>query len=153
MKYKKSRSAIVLAALTFLLSACTVLGIDSTEGELKDQQKRWQALNLNDYTFEFQRSCFCGGPHGFLRVTVASDRIVAVVDSETGQPPQNLFPGWVGTVDEIFQELIEDARDAHKVEVSFNDDLHYPTRASVDRIKHAIDDEYSLTLRNLRAAR
>ena len=136
---------ILPVALAIAAAGCGFFDGDPDD-ELRDRQRRWDALGITDYSFEFRRACFCGGPHGFLRVLVRQDAIISVTDVQTGAPPENLPAGWVGTIDEIFAELLREADRADAIDVQFDGTFHFPTTANVDRIKNAIDDEFGLTL-------
>ena len=142
------RAATLSLACVLTAAACTS-PTDQAVGDLREQRERWEALGLARYAYDFRRVCFCGGPIGTLRVTVRDDTLVSVTDVATGRPPSNLPAGWAGTIDQIFDEILRDAKTAASVDLSFDDRYHFPAHARVDRIKNAIDDEYELELSTL----
>jgi hypothetical protein len=144
-----------LAALSVLLSGCNVFSGDDRSGELADRRRAWQALHISDYAYDFERLCFCGGPAGrTLRVVVRANQIVSVTDVQTGQPPEMMPSGWAMTIDSLFGELqVVASRDPDKMDLTFDKQFHFPARASIDRVKNAIDDELVLNASNFVAAR
>ena len=120
--------------------------------QLREERSRWEEQGLDDYSFQFRRVCFCGGPLQLLSVVVRADAVVSVTDAQTGAAPEFLGPEWTGTVDALFEELMGDAPGAATMELRFDATFHYPTYARVDRIANAIDDEYELTLSGLEPA-
>lgn len=138
----------VLPVLLALFSGCSVVDDNDALEQLRDEQRRWRALNIDSYTFEMQYSCFCGSPQGFVRITVQNDSVRSMIDLATNQPIPSSFQGQFGTIDQIFEHLIQEAEDADDMRLGFHRTYHYPAEANVDRIKNAIDDEFSLSLRN-----
>jgi uncharacterized protein DUF6174 len=139
----------------FWLTACNSPLIGSgEEDDLRDQRRKWVQLAISDYTYEFQRSCFCGGPVRPLQIRVHDDSVVSVIAIETGRPPEFLPANWAGTIDDVFteiQRLFDQGAD--EVELDFDSSFHFPSRARVDRIRNAIDDELMLQLSNLQPLR
>ena len=140
--------------LLLLAAGCTSSPGDSGDEDLRAARRRWVQLGISDYTFDFTRSCFCGGPVRPLRVVVHDDSVLSVIDPSTNAPPAFMPANWVGTIDDVFAELQREYdRDARILELTFDPQYHYPTRAQVDRIPAAIDDEFALQLSNFRALR
>jgi hypothetical protein len=137
-----------IVALVLLCGCSSPTG--HAEDELREHLERWTDLGLDSYSFEYRRMCYCGGPVQPLRVVVRQDAVVSVTDPATGRTPPFLTPEWTGTIDEIFQRLIDDAATVASMELAFDPTHHFPTRAKVDRIENAIDDEYELSLADLR---
>ncbi len=149
---KLKRFAPLLPLL--LAAACVNIFDNSADNDLRSQRRRWVQLGISDYSIEFTRSCFCGGPVRPLRIVVQDDAILSVIDLSTNAAPTNMPPNWVGTIDDVFAELQREYdRGAAKIELDFDPDFHFPARAQVDRIKNAIDDEFSLQLSNFRPLR
>jgi hypothetical protein len=151
----RCRAFLWLAAVSALLAGCNILDGDDPEGELEERRQAWHALGITDYTYDFVRTCFCGGPTArTLRVVVRSNQIVSVTDVQTGSPPQFMPAGWAGTIDDLFLELRREIdRGADKVEMGFDRTFHFPAQVTIDRIKNAIDDEMAVTLSNFVAQR
>ena len=146
----RSRVQIGIALLVALAGGCSILGLGGVEDDLRDRRGRWEALGITDYTYDIVWSCFCGYPAGRpLRVAVRGDTVVSLTEVGTGQPPQDAPPAWLGTIDEVFAHLLDEARrGADDMDVDFHADYYFPTRATIDRIKNAIDDEEELSLSN-----
>ena len=143
---------LVLPAL-FLLSGCNLLGVGD-EDDLSDHRRRWVRLRISDYSYDFLRACFCGGPVRPLRVLVRNNEVVSVTDLETGAPPAFLPENWVGTIDDVFAELQREIdREADEIDLDFDDTFHFPARADIDRVRNAIDDELRLQLSNFQPLR
>jgi hypothetical protein len=147
------RLTAAAALIVFAVAGCKILGVDDPEGELADRRRRWDALGISDYSFDFRRACFCRGSPGLVRVVVRQDAIVSVTDLQTGEAPEFIPENWVGTIDDIFAELRREANRADEMILQFDDDYHFPKLADVDRIKNAIDDEFSLTISNFQPNR
>ena len=139
--------------LTLALSACSsLLGNDALD-DLKDRQQKWTSLGITSYTFDYARSCFCGGPFGPVRIVVRNGQIVSATELQPTQPAQPLPPNWAKTIDQLFAELIRTAEDAHELRLTFDTQFHFPAEVSADPIKNAIDDEFSLRLTNFQPHR
>jgi hypothetical protein len=147
------RLTAAAALIVFAVAGCKILGVDDPEGELVDHRRRWDALGISDYSFDFRRACYCGGPPGLLRVVVRQDAILSVTDLQTGAAPEFMPESWVGTIDDIFAELRREASRADEMKLQFDGEYHFPKLADVDRMKRAIDDEFLLTISNFQPNR
>jgi hypothetical protein len=134
-----------LAVLT--LAGCNILE-SGTEADVRDHRRRWDQLSLADYTFDFIRSCFCGGPAGdTIRIVVRGDSIVSATNLSPQNPPQPLPDSWSVTIDDLFDELQQAIdRDADEFNIEFDPQYHYPRNVTIDYIKNAIDDEMSFKI-------
>jgi len=144
------RALVCLTALSALLSGCGLFNGSDPEDDLKERRQAWLALGINDYSFDFVRSCFCGGPAGrTLRIVVRSKQIVSVTDVQTGGPPPFTPMAWAVTIDDFFVELQREInRGVDKIDFTFDPTFHFPTRVAIDRVKNAIDDEQAMSLSN-----
>src|SRR5687767_1775841 len=123
-----ARLRVPAALVAVLLASCSS-ATDQAGDDLRVQLRRWEALALDSYSFEFRRVCFCGGPIEPLRVVVRADAVVSVTDAGTGATPPYLTPTWTGTIDQIFAELIQDAERAAGMDLSFDPTHHFPSHA------------------------
>jgi hypothetical protein len=142
-------------AVLLLLAACnSPLFGSGQEDDLREQRRNWVRLGISDYSYDFQRACFCGGPLRPLRIRVHDDSVVSVIDIETGQAPPFLPANWAGTINDVFTELqrLFD-QGADEINLDFDDDFHFPSRAEIDRVRNAIDDELTLHLSNFQPLR
>ena len=141
---RRVAGTILVAAL---LSGCDVFGIgDGVEGELRDQREAWLAQNHRNYSYEFQRSCFCGEVRRVI-VTVRNDQVTSVVVKDTGEPITQFLDSYY-TITELYDYLIGVAGRAAEMEVAFDSELHIPIDVEADPIRNAIDDEFSMVLTN-----
>jgi len=140
-----SRLRLTFALLPLLLGGCGVLGLgeDETRELLERNERVWSANAPSRYRFVLQRLCFC--PQEFTQpvlVTVENGAVVSRTYVLSGQPLAaqsiSLFPAMEG-VFAILHEAIE--RKADRMNASYDGRLGYPTSASIDYVRNAIDDE------------
>ena len=85
-----------------------------------------------------------------IEVEVSARVVVAVRDSETGNPVapelEELYPGVEGLF-EVVQDALD--RDAHRVTVLYDPTLGYPREISIDYLEFAIDEELMLNAEGL----
>lgn len=147
---------ILLPAL-FLIYSCDSI-VDGRKGDdFRANKNLWQKQNVENYSFEFSKLCYCGGLFNPTKIIVKADTIYAILDPETGEPlrdPQtdelvlSKYPDSFLTIDELF-EVIENAREkADKLTVEYDQNLGYPTSVGIDYIKEAIDDEVTYKIDN-----
>ena len=142
------RALVLAGLLAAATSGCSVLGIDSgTEADLKEQRRAWVAQNHRNYTYEYERLCFCLEVRPVI-ITVQNDIVTSVVSKETGAPVAH-SPEIYMTITKLYDYLIDAADRAHEMEVRFDESRHIPIFADIDFIKNAIDDELRIHLRNL----
>ena len=125
--------------------------------EATSNQNLWQKQNIENYSFEFSKLCYCGGLFNPSTIVVKADTIHAVLDPETGEPlrdPQTdelvlqKYPESFLTIDELFG-VIENTREkADELDVEYNQQLGYPEFIAIDYMKEAIDDEVSYKVDN-----
>ena len=140
------RLAGVLLAVT-LLGGCDVFGLDDqVVDDLKEQRAAFVAQNHKNYTYEFQRSCFCGETRRMI-ITVRNDAVTSVVVKGTGEPVTQFLDSYY-TIPKLYDYLIDVAEDASSIDVAFDTSVHIPVSVSADPIENAIDDEFDLQLSN-----
>lgn len=115
---------------------------------LEQARQRWMAQGATRYQFMAQRGCFCAGPR---RVSVqVSQTVIVRTDLDTGQPVSSEFAALFPDVPGFFALIEEELRrPAASVAVTYHSSLGYPLSIVVDRIRNAIDDEYSYTISDL----
>ncbi|MFW6089090.1 MAG: DUF6174 domain-containing protein [Gemmatimonadota bacterium] len=107
-------------------------------------EARWMAEGPSHYQYVYDLSCECGvtGP---VRLNVENGVVTAFTPlpgsfTAGGAPEPSDFP----TIDDLFARLRAEAEaDAVQFDVEYDDDLGYPTRASVDVRAEIADDEYT----------
>lgn len=140
---------LFLLSISFL-SSCDSIADDRKENDFKANRNLWQQQDIESYTFDFSKICFCGGLFNPATIVVEADTVHAVLDPESGKPlrdPQTQelvltkYPESFLTIDELF-EVIENANEkADKLKVEYNRKSGYPVHIEIDYIKEAIDDE------------
>ena len=143
---RRPRAASVFTAI-LLLSSLACGGSTGPEVDrLGEQRALWQALGLNDYTYDVQRICFCPFREG-VRVTVVDGAVAGATDLATGEVLEPNEVQWYLTIDDLF-DLVQDAYDenAHEVQVEFDPSRGYPTRIYIDYSEMIADEELGFTL-------
>jgi hypothetical protein len=111
---------------------------------------RWEEAGLEDYVFEFQRLCFCGGDViRRVRIEVRSGSVSAATYVDDGAPVSGDLEDYP-TIEALFEE-IQDAidREAHSLTASYHAELGYPTSVSIDYIELAVDEEMAFNVYSL----
>ncbi len=142
VRYPRAVGKITLVFLVFLMCGCSGL-FDPTENDLEENLSKWQASGIEDYSFRFQRLCFCISVEA-LNVEVVDGEIVSATVAATGETPHPAVVDQVLTIDGIFA-AIQDAidRDAFSLSVTYHETLGYPTIVDIDYNEQAIDEEMS----------
>ena len=144
---------LILISLVFILAACSAGG-----SELSRNKQTWQDANISHYRFELNLSCFCAFRDQMpLTIEVKDGEVVSVKDASgtavsTDDPNYQYFVE-LATIDRLFTELesVTGSADAGEVIVKYDSTLGYPTEASIDYIKEAVDDELYVTVSGLEA--
>jgi hypothetical protein len=145
-------SAIVALAAAALLSSGCASGRGSGGSPLEGAMAKWRSAGLHDYSYQYQRSCFC--PEEYRRavvITVRRDSIAGVLfaDTRAAVPREN----WsrYQTIDGLFAMLQEAAdRKAHRIDVTYDGEFGYPRTASIDYDEHLADEEAYFSADSLR---
>jgi hypothetical protein len=126
--------------------------LEPERDELAEALERWEEARLQDYVFEFQRLCFCGGDTiRRVRIEVRSGSVTGATHVDDGTPVQGGLAD-VPTVETLFEE-IQDAidREAHLLSARYHVELGYPTAVSIDYIENAVDEEMAFNVYSLAA--
>ena len=114
-------------------------------------EARWTAAGPSHYQYVYDLSCECGvtGPV-LLSVengVVTGFALLPGSNAAGGAPQPSDFP----TIDDLFARLRAEAEaDPVRLDVEYDDDLGYPTSASVDVRAEIADDEYTFRVTDLR---
>jgi hypothetical protein len=143
MRHRPSSRHFITLGLTLALWGCG----DSLAPrfELERARERWAARRPNAYAFVVIRSCFCLPESiGPVVVEVDDDGRVSrrFVDPQLAgsAPSETLFP----TVEGLFAVVEEAlARDAHRVEATYDARLGHPIQIDIDYDELAVDEEVS----------
>lgn len=139
---------LAAVATVVLLGGCSLIDDDNGPlDEARSARGRWQQANVDYYTFDLYRSCYC--PAQKVRIYVEADTIHSATYVDSGLPvvPE---PGVVlYTIDELFDWLIGELRkDPAEARVWFDPEYHFPEQLYLDRKSNAIDDELWIYVQN-----
>jgi len=139
---------LILILLVFILAACSAGG-----SELSRNQQKWQDAGISHYRIELNLSCFCAFRDQLpLTVEVKDGEVVSVIDATgiavSADDPNYQYFVELATIDRLFTELesVTASADAGEVIVKYDPTYGYPTEASIDYIKEAIDDELYVSI-------
>ena len=111
------------------------------EGEVEAQRRRWDSQNLDDYRFNFARTCFCV-PLGAVVVEVRDDRVVTVKDAQTGSPVTGAAAQGIPTIDELFDSIAAAADEGTYLDVKYHSSLGYPTETEIGTLANDAGARY-----------
>ncbi len=138
----------ILILLAFILVACSAGG-----SELSRNQQTWDKANISHYRFELTLSCFCAFNEQMpLTVEVQDGKVVSMAYADgqavAADDPLREYFGKLATIDGLFAELetAMASADAGDIIVKYDPSLGFPTEASIDYIKEAVDDELYVTV-------
>ena len=145
------RNLLPIVSWCFVLAGCG----DSFGPALDDLDKArsaWSAAQLSRYEFDFIQHCGeCPVGLGVLyHVRVFGNDSITMTGIESGSVP----PDYVErpTVPAIFARIETTLRsNPNTFHAEYHGSLGYPKSVSVDPVKNAIDDEWALTISNLKA--
>lgn len=148
---RPSRTTAALALGTLLtaplVAACAPVGVTWPVAGLSDARDRWAEAGYDDYAFTLTSSCGERYLIGDFDVEVAGGEVVAVSASlaHLEATPESYVEGGGHTVDG-FLDLVEE-RHADVIDVTFDEDLGFPTTLTLDREPLGVDDEecYAIT--------
>jgi hypothetical protein len=136
-----TRSLVILSLA--VLGAC-----DKVTGTAPEKAL-WQALDIQNYDFVYQVSCFCSvqGPNP-AKLSVRGGFVTKVQPADTATflgviPPASTYP----TIDSLFTILEKAQKNTPDgVKVDFDQTYHFPKRIFIDPVKNATDDEVTYTV-------
>lgn len=143
---------LLLVLMTLVLAACTALaGAAGDQSEIEQNKEKWQDANPSHYRYNLHISCFCVFVENMPLVIEVQDGEVVSMEFENGAEidpsiRQDLFDKYA-TMDRIFAELEADLDGAaDKVTIEYDATYGFPTKADIDFVEEAIDDELYLSI-------
>jgi len=131
----RSLRSVIPAALVLglLLSGCSDSGTNPILGELNSRLAAWEARGIQDYAFTYQRTCNqCTiEEQARVRIQVRQGEVAGVERLATGErlPPSDR--GAWPTINDLFQDLLDHARDeVGQTSMIFNDEWDIPAFAT-----------------------
>ncbi len=108
----------------------------------------WTAADIRHYQANYRFGCFCPGPHDIV-VEVVDGKVVGARDPSNGDR-LNVEAGLPYlSVAEVFDRIEHHLDSAFRLDVSYDDQLGYPTNFVVDPIENLADDELSIQYSNI----
>ena len=142
-----ARLLLILAALPAALLACGD-GF-GPGGTFLAGWARWNRLRPAQYSYDFQRTCYClVEAIQPVRITVSNGQVtsVATLPDLSPVPPEQVNQFYRVTIDSVFQ-IVRHAIDegADIVAARYDPRWGYPTTVWIDYISNAADDEMGFT--------
>jgi hypothetical protein len=144
---------LLLVLMTLVLAACTAIGnAMGSQSEIEQNKEKWQDASISHYRYHLHISCFCAFVENMPLIIEVQDGRVVSMDFQSGNEIDpnllELFDKYT-TIDHIFAELEADLNGAaDKVTIEYDPTYGFPTKADIDFVEEAIDDELYLTLSN-----
>jgi hypothetical protein len=141
-----------IPVLGFVLMGAACSCTAPAAGELRENEQKWAAHNISDYSYTLRIGCFC--PQEITSPVVVEVRnrtTVSVKYVDSGQPASNSSFDKANTVEDLFA-IVRGAisQKADKLTVEYDPSLGYPTQISIDPIKDAVDEETAYTVSYLK---
>lgn len=148
---------LLLVLMTLVLAACSaVAGASGNQSEIEQNKEKWQDANISHYRYNLHLSCFCVFVENMPLVIEVQDGEVVSMEFENGAEidpaiRQELFDKYA-TIDRIFAELEAGLNGAaDKVTIEYDATYGFPTKADIDFVEEAIDDELYLSISDFEA--
>jgi hypothetical protein len=136
--------------MTLALAACATAGAAGNQSEIEQNKEKWQDAGVSHYRFHLTLSCFCAFNENMPLVIEVQDGEIVSMEYQNGNEVEamnlELFEKYA-TIDRLFSELEADLNGAaDKVVVEYDPTHGFPTKADIDFVELAIDDELYLTI-------
>lgn len=144
---------LLFIIMAVLLTACSALtGAAGNQSEIEKNKEKWQDAGIPHYRYNLDISCFCAFRGDMPLVVEVKDGNVVSMEYQSGKAIEDvnreLFDKYA-TIDRLFAELEADLNGAaDKVTVEYDPTYGFPTKADIDFIEQAVDDELYLTVSN-----
>jgi hypothetical protein len=147
---KKLLFIFILTAL--VLTACAAGTASGSQTEIGQNREKWQEQGISHYRYHLFISCFCAFNEDMPLIIEVQDGKMVSMEFESGKEIDpsllELFKKYE-TIDLIFAELEAGLGGAaDEVTVKYDPMYGFPTEATIDMVKEAIDDELYLTISN-----
>jgi hypothetical protein len=139
--------AYFLLFFSLLFLTCEKNNLESLT-PFEQNKRKWEALEVDSYTYSFQISCFCVFEFTLPKEVKVVNNVITQVNGVAYDKAAN----WeVRTIDQLF-DIIADAekKDAHVLEVKYDPKKGYPSSIFIDYEEMTADEEVGYTLANIR---
>ncbi|MGE0158041.1 MAG: DUF6174 domain-containing protein [Gemmatimonadales bacterium] len=146
MRATTSMKSLLVVLAGLVATACSDLGVDVRSlTELERAERKWERFGPESYVYAVERLCFCPTESmGPVRVRVTPGTVLRTYVA-TGDPVPESYEWLFPTVDGLFDILRQAyADEAHDVEVSYDEDLGYPTDFFIDYEEQVADEELGM---------
>jgi hypothetical protein len=138
--------------MALLLSACAAAAVSGSQTEIGQNKEKWQDQGISHYRYHLNVSCFCAFNEDMPLIIEVQDGKVVSMEFESGNEIDaslhELFDKYA-TIDRLFAELEAGLNGAaDKVTIEYDETYGFPTKADIDFVEEAIDDELYLTISN-----
>jgi hypothetical protein len=142
----------IFTLMAIVLSACAAAAVSGSQTEIGQNKEKWQNANISHYRYHLHLSCFCVFVENMPLVIEVQDGKVVSMEFHNGKeidPSLMELFGKYQTIDLVFTELEAGLNGAaDEVTVKYDPTYGFPTEATIDVVKEAIDDELYLTISN-----
>ena len=143
---------LLFILMTLVLAACSVGRALGSQSEIEQNKEKWQDANISHYSFHVFLSCFCAFNEDMPLIIEVQDGEVVSMEYQNGKeidPSLHELFDKYSTIDRLFAELEANLNGAaDKVVVEYDPTYGFPTKADIDFVEEAIDDELYLTVSN-----
>ena len=144
---------LILIVMTLVLAGCAVMGSAlGSQSEIEQNKEKWQEANISHYRYELFISCFCAFNEDMPLIIEVQDGKVVSMEFQSGKeidPSLHELFDKYATIDRLFAELEADLNGAaDKVDVEYDPTYGFPTKADLDFVEEAVDDELYLSISN-----
>ena len=138
------KNVLAMRTTSLLLALFTVACSAATSSEVDLQRQIWADSNVDSYEYELTLDCYCDEDfRGPFIVTVERGEVRSIVRVSSDSDPVSITEYTDGLVPDVF-DLIESNTGAASIEVTYDDQLGYPTSVILDPSSDTIDDELAL---------
>jgi hypothetical protein len=126
--------------------------VSPLQHQLDKYQARWQQQNIQNYTYTFQRGCFC--PREYTRpvkLKINNQHVAQAEFADTGEPLPPNVQGNKQTVTDLFR-LIQSAIDknAFRIIAKYDEQYGYPISINIDYDERIADEEVYVSATGLK---
>lgn len=142
----------IFTLIALVLTACAAVVASGSQTEIGQNKEKWRDANISHYRYELFISCFCAFNEDMpLIIEVQNGKMVSMEfrsGKEIDPSLMDLFKKYE-TIDLLFAELEAGLNGAaDEVTVKYDPKYGFPTEATIDVVKEAVDDELYLTISN-----
>ena len=149
------RVFLTIISLSLLLTSCGLFNSSNSSEvvELTEAIEKWNSTKSLNYTFLNSRICECMPPYEYT-VVVEKGEIIDVrfkMEEYLSYDTKQLIIQSTKTIDELFDILEQYEKTADYYDVTFHEELGYPTKINIDPFKEMADEEIILEISNYTA--